>query len=440
MGKFSWKSRARSIGLVSDTQDLKAQARSDEKVTSREVPANNAHENAVLLAKLKDFYAQLSAPFVNKEEDARIITLALIAKEHVMFVSEPGTAKSALAVRAGDLTKAKVFKKQLSKFTDPAELFGPPDAKAIMEQGTYRTVIKGMLPEADIAFLDEIFRGGSAIRDTLLSIMNERKMFNGQETINVPVRTIISATNFVSYDEEDQALYDRFLLRHFILPLDKGKWGSLIDAAWKVEFKGTANVKDPVLSLSDLDAIYDKVGMVDSSNVKEMLLEIFEKVEERQKIHVTDRRKGRALKMIAANALLEGRMHTAVEDLIVLKYIIPRDEEEAATITAMLEDLISPVNHTQRLSRLDENTRIAIEQIREHPEVVNDLDHDLASVAKASNEARKLMRMHSDKELRRNARALIKSTKELTMLLNSLKEERNAKADALTVIARNGVA
>ncbi len=419
--------------------ELKAQARPAESLQEPKGDAKRLTDDATLLPKLKEFYVQLASPFINKEEEAKLIALALVAKEHVMLVSEPGTAKSALAIRAGELTESKVFKKQLSKFTDPAELFGPPNAKLILEEGKFQIVTTGMLPEADIAFIDEIFRGGSAIRDTLLLIMNERVMFNGQETIPAPVRTVISATNFVSYDEEDQALYDRFMLRHFISPLAKKDWGGLVQATWNVEFNRTASVKEPVLTLADLDALYDRLSKVNKSNVKDILESIYEKAEEVLKIHITDRRKGRSLKMIAASALLEGRTKTTVEDLMVLKYIIPHDEEEAARVTAMLEDIISPVNHINRLSRINENMVSAIDQFRQDPSVVKDIAHDLEVTAKASEEAKKLIGLHSDKELRRTARAVIRSAKELSSLLSDLKAEREAKAAELTVVARNEV-
>ena len=102
---------------VHQNVELKEQARSNE------APPANVTSDAQLFTKIREFSRQLSEPFVNKEEEARLIALALIARENIIFVSEPGTAKSALAMRAGELTDSKFFKRQLSKFTAPEEGF-----------------------------------------------------------------------------------------------------------------------------------------------------------------------------------------------------------------------------------------------------------------------------------------------------------------------------
>ncbi len=437
--------RARSPGEPAALQEpLKQELRSGPAAQQTNVARRT---DAEVLALLKSFNEQLAAPYVDRVEEARAITLALISKEHVIMVSQPGTAKSHMAKRAGDLLNAKFFKTQLNKYTDPAQIFGPIDVKAFQE-GQYTTKTKEKLPEAEIAFIDEPFRGGSAIRDTLFSIMNEREMFDGEKTIPVPLRTIISATNFVSYDTEDQAFYDRFLLRHFIDPVKGNRVSNLVDAAWNMEFKGTGRVSKPIMSVADLDQAYELISKVDTSGIKEQFLEVLSRAEtlikqsgENDEAFITDRRKGKALKLVAANALLEGRKHATMEDLIVLKYVLPADEREAKLITALLNDVISPTNHINRMHSLQLNINRSIEDLATHPNTISNFGDAQRAMAIAMAYARKTSRTYSNKELRKAASELTAAAKRLsdmTSKARALEQEQKPKTE-LMVLERNGV-
>lgn len=175
-----------------------------------------------LLAKAKKFVEELAKPFVGREEEAYVIALAIITGEHAVLIGEPGTAKSALARRAAELINAKFFKYLLTKFTEPDELFGPLDISAL-KQGKYVRITKNKLPEAEIAFIDEIFNANSAILNMFLTIMNERILYDGYNEIRVPLWTMIAATNSVPEEPELQALYDRFLFKHFVKPISEDK-------------------------------------------------------------------------------------------------------------------------------------------------------------------------------------------------------------------------
>lgn len=355
----------------------------------------------VLVDKIQRFLSDLKRPFVGRDEEAEALTLGLMTGEHVLFIGEPGTAKSALARRAALLVNARFFKYLLTRFTEPDELFGPLDIKALRE-GKYVRITTGRLPEAEIAFIDEVFNANSAILNTLLTIMNERVIYDGYTEIKTPLWSLISSSNSVPDEPELQAIYDRFLIRQFVKPVGEDKWASLLQASWRIE-QGLYESAEPVLSMSDLRSISQLVFQVDLSGVIEPLLKLYAVLED-QGIHVTDRRKGKALKVIAAKALLEGRLKALEEDLFVLKFIVPRDSEEANKVYATLTD---EIRSRERVLRELDDILANVREAKAFVEAVNELDPRLLDYLRALEKARekveRLVKEASDEVLRKKA-------------------------------------
>jgi MoxR-like ATPase len=316
---------------------------------------------AAAARKVGLLFQRLHEPFVGREDEARAIVLALLAKEHAVLVGEPGTAKSALARRLAELLSARFFKYLLTKYTEPSELFGPLDLKALRE-GKYSRITKGKLPEAEIVFLDEVFNANSAILNALLSIMQERVWYDGYTEIHVPLWTLIGATNRVPEEPELEAVYDRFLVRQYARPLPENKWRELLDAGWKLE-AGLVEKPEPVMSLNELREAHKLVFTVDVEAVKPKLLRLFAVLEERC-IHLTDRRKAKTLKLVFANALLEGRFRAEERDLLVLKYTAPRELQDFDKVNVILsEELRMPERYLRELSDIRSNVREAAQLV-----------------------------------------------------------------------------
>ncbi len=361
---------------------------------------------AELLGKLKEFYSKLNEPFVGREEEARVIVLAILAQEHAILIGEPGTAKSALVRRAAELINARFFKYLLTKYTEPAELFGPLDINAL-KQGKYVRITKGKLPEAEIVFLDEVFNANSAILNALLSIMQERVWYDGYVEVKVPLWTLIGASNRVPDEPELEAIYDRFLLRQYTRPLPENKWSDLLEAGWRIE----ANLvpkPSPVLNMDDIRKLHSMIFNVDLSPVKNKLLKLYAVFEERG-VHLTDRRKTKALKVIAANALLEGRMKAADSDLFVLKYVAPRDIEDFDKVNIILsEELKMPERYLRELREIKANVREAsrlISVLRSYDPRLVDL---FRSLKIAKNRIMTIMREADSDSVRRLAEEVLR--------------------------------
>src|SRR5256885_13960996 len=148
-------------------------------------------ENA-LPARLGHLARTLESRFLGKDEVIRLLLIAVLAGEHAVLIGPPGTAKSALLRTFARMMQASYFEYLLTRFTEPNELFGPVDIAAFRE-GKYTRRIEGMLPTAEIVFLDEIFKSNSAILNSLLHVINERKFQNGPEVVQVPLISLYAA-------------------------------------------------------------------------------------------------------------------------------------------------------------------------------------------------------------------------------------------------------
>ena len=144
--------------------------------------------------KLRDVARALDARYLDKGELIRLLLVTLVAGEHMLIVGPPGTAKSALVRHLARLIDARYFEYLLTRFSEPNELFGPVDIQSF-RSGAYRRVVTNMLPEAEIVFLDEAFKANSAILNSLLTLLNERRFNNGSTVTKVPLISLYAASN-----------------------------------------------------------------------------------------------------------------------------------------------------------------------------------------------------------------------------------------------------
>lgn len=165
-------------------------------------------------SRIEKIIKLFSEGLYEREEIVSLTLLSAIAGKPIFLYGPPGTAKSFIAKRVSSAFKdSKYFGYLMQRFSTPEDIFGPISLEEL-KNDKYIRKIEGYLPDADFAFLDEIWKSTPAILNTLLTIINERVFKNGSEEVKVPLKALISASNETPPEGQGlEALYDRFIVR-----------------------------------------------------------------------------------------------------------------------------------------------------------------------------------------------------------------------------------
>jgi MoxR-like ATPase len=281
----------------------------------------------------------LKSSFVGRDEVIDLIALAVVAGEHLFLLGPPGTAKSLLVRRFAAGVHCRYFEYLLTRFSEPNEIFGPVDI-ARLREGVVATVTTGMLPEAEFAFLDELFNANSAILNNLLTVLNERTYRRGAETHRLPLLSAFAASNHLPEDDALQALFDRFLLRCKVDSLPRAQLPALLAAGWAIEREQNVDgLAAEAPSADDLRTMSRQAKDVDLGAVLEAYADAVTKVRDLG-VALSDRRAVKVLKLVAASAIISGRSAANASDLWVLRHVWDRVEQIgplAALVSGILE-------------------------------------------------------------------------------------------------------
>lgn len=276
---------------------------------------------------------ELKGLFIERDELVDGALLALIARQHLLVIGPPGTAKSMLAKELCRRIGGRYFEWLLTKFTTPEEIFGPVSLPAL-EEGRYERVTAHKLPEADVAFLDEVFKANSAILNSLLTILNERRFYQGTEVAEVPLCTLVAASNELPDEDELEALYDRFLLRFTVGYIERDEdFRRLLTLE---EPAGDAVTRIDRATLAELQSRADRIGL--ARGVLAELTEIRRRLGAAG-VLASDRRYRQSLSVLKAAALLDGRNRVDHRDLVWLEHLLWSDPEESRKVLEVLSSL-----------------------------------------------------------------------------------------------------
>jgi MoxR-like ATPase len=291
---------------------------------------------------LRDALSDATRGLVEREALTQMVALAGVAEEHVLVIGPPGTAKSEAVRRIAGAVNGRTFEYLLGRFTEPSEIFGPIDLRRLKE-GVVETETEGMLPEAEFAFLDEIFRASTAILNTLLGILNERVFRRGHSIVRCPLRVCVGASNSLPDDDSLAAFADRFLVRVFVDPVPDPRLEELLEGGWNVERAKGSFVNRLVADISDLDAVSAAARNADLSRVRPHLAHAI-RLLRGAGISLSDRRVVKVQRLMAAAAAMAGRDRATDADLWPLILAVPTREQQSLARETLREVLAQSEN------------------------------------------------------------------------------------------------
>ena len=301
---------------------------------------------------IKQLIQEMSKGAYEREEVIALSLLSAFAGESIFLLGLPGVGKSMVARRLKSAFKdSTCFEYLMSRFSTPDEIFGPVSISKLKDEDTYERCVDGYLPTADVIFLDEIWKAGPAIQNSLLTALNEKIFHNGKDDLSLPLKGIIAASNELPAEDEGlEALWDRFLIRYVVQPVsDKSAFMKLIGGNNEV-FCMPDNL--PVTD-AEYKEIQDEISKV---AVPERVMDalfalrtvLSQRFENRDEIddpetgvpYVSDRRWKKIVGILRASAYLNGRNEVNLSDCLLLEHMI---WDKDAQITMVKKDIAKMV-------------------------------------------------------------------------------------------------
>lgn len=289
---------------------------------------------------------EMAKGIYEKETELAMSLLAAIAGESLILLGPPGVAKSMVARRVkAAFREGRSFEYLMSRFSTPDEIFGPVSISKLKDSDKYERSIDGYLPMADVVFLDEIWKAGPAIQNTLLTVMNEKLFRNGDREIHVPLKLLIAASNELPAQGEGlEALWDRFVIRIECENIKKEKnFNAMLT---DLQDEGDADIPHE-LQIKE-DEYKEWKQKIDSIAIPERVLKCIAAIrkalgsvavdfsDERHDVYVSDRRWKKIARLMRTSALVNDRDEVTMADLVPMFHCLWQEPGEANDIRQMI--------------------------------------------------------------------------------------------------------
>ena len=316
-----------------------------------------------MLERFKLLLQEMNRGIYEKNTEISLSLLAALAGESVILLGPPGVAKSMVARQLKTAFRdAQSFEYLMSRFSTPDEIFGPVSIQKLKTSDTYERAVEGYLPTADVVFLDEIWKAGPAIQNTLLTVINEKIFRNGNREMHLPLKLLVAASNELPAKGEGlEALWDRFVIRIESRPikLEKNFRAMLLEAneshtdlTDSTDEANAMSVCDIRISPEEYAEWTEKICKI---GVKEEVLDAISAIRkslravnvdeaaERRNIYVSDRRWKNIVRLLRTSAFMQDREEVDICDLLPIYHCLWQEPEERDAIRSIvIRALFSP--------------------------------------------------------------------------------------------------
>ena len=291
-----------------------------------------------MLERFKLLLRDMNRGIYEKETEISLSLLAALAGESVILLGPPGVAKSMVARQLKCAFRgARNFEYLMSRFSTPDEIFGPVSIQKLKTSDTYERAVEGYLPTADVVFLDEIWKAGPAIQNTLLTVINEKLFRNGIREIELPLKLLVAASNELPAKGEGlEALWDRFVIRIESRPIrqEKNFREMLLEVKSEAggqcaEPEGKANSNAITAEeYAEWSKTIDRIGVKEEvldaiSAIRKSLRAVnVDEAAERRHVYVSDRRWKNIMRLLRTSAFMQDREEVAVCDLLPIYHCL----------------------------------------------------------------------------------------------------------------------
>mgnify|MGYP000340842868 FL=1 len=370
-----------------------------------------------MLERFKQLLGEMNRGIYEKETEISLSLLAALAGESIILLGPPGVAKSMVARQLKTaFREAQSFEYLMSRFSTPDEIFGPVSIQKLKTSDTYERAMEGYLPTADVVFLDEIWKAGPAIQNTLLTVINEKIFRNGNREMHLPLKLLVAASNELPAKGEGlEALWDRFVIRIESRPikLEKNFRAMLLDS--HADFLGPTDFTDSTdfsgftgglghadfadnADFSDLkitseeyaewteriDKIGVKIEVLDAiSAIRKSLRAVnVDEAAERRNIYVSDRRWKNIVRLLRTSAFMQDREEVDICDLLPIYHCLWQEPEERDAIrNIVIRALFSPFADklVEMKNALAED--IKYHRVRRNPEDGRDYEGEIENLS-----------------------------------------------------------
>ena len=364
-----------------------------------------------MLERFKLLLQEMNRGIYEKNTEISLSLLAALAGESVILLGPPGVAKSMVARQLKTAFRdAQSFEYLMSRFSTPDEIFGPVSIQKLKTSDTYERAVEGYLPTADVVFLDEIWKAGPAIQNTLLTVINEKIFRNGNREMHLPLKLLVAASNELPAKGEGlEALWDRFVIRIESRPikLEKNFRAMLLEAP--TDFLGPTDFTDSTDSsgsmgksdsadFSDLKITAEEYAewaeKICKIGVKEEVLDAISAIRkslravnvdeaaERRNIYVSDRRWKNIVRLLRTSAFMQDREEVDICDLLPIYHCLWQEPEERDAIrNIVIRALFSPFADklVEMKNALAED--IKYHRVRRNPEDGRDYEGEIENLS-----------------------------------------------------------